>query len=31
VDGLESEKRNMGTRPVYGKLFKDLKKDEDVL
>jgi hypothetical protein len=30
VDGLEQEKkRNMGARPVYGKLFKDLKKDEE--
>jgi hypothetical protein len=32
VDGLEPEKnRNMGARPVYGKLFKDLKKDEEGL
>ena len=30
VDGLEPvKKRNMGARPVYGKLFKDLKSDEE--
>ena len=30
ADGLEPEKkRNMGAKPVYGKLFKDLKNDEE--